>query len=127
MSEVTTQVDETLNEEVILEASSDSGSEFTKQLSQVEILKMQRQAVKQRQQQIKANKQMIEEMALEVSYWKAQADLLRYRFEKMDFYLKNLELEPKYLAAVEAQKLAEDKAADKVAGITPSTSPIISL
>ena len=64
-------------------------------------------AVKDRKEKIRQNKEMIADLQLEVSYWKAQADLLRHRFEKMDFFLKNLEVEPKYLAAVEEQKAKE--------------------
>lgn len=123
MSEVTTQLDETLKDEVILEASGDTAGEIQKELSQSEINKMMKKAAKERYDQVKRNKAMVEDMNLEVAYWKAQADLLRYRFEKMDFYLKNVDLEPKYLAAIETQKLKEDQEA----GVVKPTSPIISL
>lgn len=64
-------------------------------------------ALKERKEKIKQNKETIADLQLEVAYWKAQADLLRYRFEKMDFFLKNLEIEPRYLAAIEEQKAKE--------------------
>lgn len=68
-----------------------------------------KKALAERSLQLKQNRTMIEELNLEVAYWKAQVDLVKYRFEKMDYYLKNLELEPKYLAAIEAQKLKEEQ------------------
>lgn len=77
-------------------------------LSEREFKMAYQRALKERKEKIKQNKEMIEDMNLEVSYWKAQADLLRYRFEKMDFYLKNIDLEPKYLQAVEQQKVQQD-------------------
>lgn len=58
-------------------------------------------ALQQRKEVIKRNKELIADKELEVAYWKAEADLLRYRFEKMDFFLKNLEIESKYLMAKE--------------------------
>lgn len=76
-------------------------------LSEREFKMAMARAYKERNDKIKQNKEMLMEMNLEVDYWKAQADLLRYRFEKMDFFIKNLELEPKYLAAVEMQKTKE--------------------
>lgn len=70
-----------------------------------------RRMYKERNEKIKQNKAMVEEMNLEVAYWKAQSDLLKYRFEKMDYYLKNLDIEPKYLAALEEQRQKEDREA----------------
>lgn len=61
-------------------------------------------ALEQRKDAVKRNKELVADKQLEVAYWRAEADLLRHRFEKMDFYLKNLEIEPKYLQAVEHQK-----------------------
>lgn len=66
-------------------------------------------ALKERKDKIRQNKDTVADLQLEVAYWKAQADLLRHRFEKMDFFLKNLEIEPRYLAAIEEQKAKELK------------------
>jgi hypothetical protein len=65
---------------------------------------------KERVEKLKENKRVVDEAELEARYWKAQADLLRYRFEKMDFYIKNLELEPIYLQRVEEQRIKEEQA-----------------
>jgi len=64
-------------------------------------------AQKERKEIIRRNKELIADKELEVAYWKAEADLMRYRFEKMDFFLKNLEIEPKYLMEVEKIKAAD--------------------
>ncbi len=111
MSELITQIEEQLGSDVIIEATDSTQAPQVegKPLTQAEIQKIMKKAAKDRYEQVKANKAMIEEMKLEVDYWKAQADLLRYRFEKMDFYLKNIELEPKYLAAVETLRLKEER------------------
>ncbi len=76
-------------------------------------------ALQQRKEVIRRNKELIADKELEVAYWKAEADLLRYRYEKMDFFLKNLEIEPKYLIAKEQ---LEAKQAEQVA----SQQPILS-
>ncbi len=81
-----------------------------------------RRAYKERNEKLKQNKVMLEEMELEVRYWKAQSDLLKYRFEKMDYYLRNLDLEPKYLAAIEEQRIKEEQAA----GIGPDQKQLLS-
>lgn len=77
-------------------------------LSEREFKIAMQKAMKERKEKIKQNKEMLADMELEVAYWKAQSDLLKYRYEKMDYYLKNLELEPKYIQAVEAQKEATE-------------------
>lgn len=81
---------------------------ITKELSERDLKIAYAKAMQERKQKIKQNKEMLGDMQLEVDYWKAQSDLLKYRFEKMDYYLKNIELEPKYLQAIEAQKLREE-------------------
>lgn len=73
-------------------------------LSEREFKLAMKRAYADRAAKIKQNKVMLEEMNLEVDYWKAQSDLLKYRFEKMDYFLKNLEIEPRYLAAVAEQQ-----------------------
>jgi len=78
-------------------------------------------AVQQRKDAIKKNKELIADAELEVAYLKAEADKLRYRFEAMDFYVKLVDIEPKYLQVVEAQKAQyEARLAEK------STEPILS-
>lgn len=76
----------------------------TKPLSDRDMKIAYQRALKERKEAIKRNKDMVADLELEVAYWKAQSDLLKYRYEKMDYYLKNLELEPRYQAAVEAEK-----------------------
>lgn len=83
-------------------------AETGKPLSEREFKMAMQKALKDRKEKIRQNKEMLAEMQLEVDYWKAQSDLLKYRYEKMDYYLKNLELEPKYLQAVESQKALEE-------------------
>lgn len=73
-------------------------------LSERDFKMAMKRAYAERAAKIKQNKVMLEEMNLEVDYWKAQSDLLKYRFEKMDYFLKNLEIEPRYLAAVAEQQ-----------------------
>lgn len=107
-------MDTTKNSEVLEQSSEisnvESGlpAETGTPLSEREFKIAMQKALKERKEKIKQNKEMLAEMELEVAYWKAQSDLLKYRFEKMDYYLKNLELEPKYLQAVEAQKEATE-------------------
>lgn len=84
----------------------------TKPLSQREYEMAMRKAYKDRDEKVKENKKMLAEMLLEVSYWKAQSDLLKYRFEKMDYYLKNIALEPTYAAAVAEQQAKENAASE---------------
>lgn len=81
----------------------------SKPLSEREYKLALKKAQIQRDEQIKENRRMIQELNLEVSYWQAQVDLLRLRYEKMDYTLKNMELEPKYLQAMEAQKAKEEQ------------------
>jgi hypothetical protein len=85
------------------------GDDFTDQegkpLSKREVELNMKRALENRKRVIKENKLLIEDMELEVAYRKAQSDALKYRFELMDYYLKNIELEPQYLAAVEKSKL----------------------
>lgn len=78
-------------------------------MSEREFKLAMKRAYADRAAKIKQNKVMLEEMNLEVAYWKAQSDLLKYRFEKMDYFLKNLEIEPKYLAAVAEQQAEASK------------------
>jgi hypothetical protein len=78
--------------------------EESPKMSEREVKIAYQRALQERKEVIKKNKELIADKELEVAYWKSEADLLRYRFEKMDFYLKNLEIEPKYLQAIEAQK-----------------------
>ena len=85
-----------------------SPAETGKPLSEREFKIAMQKALKDRKEKIKQNKEMLAEMQLEVDYWKAQSDLLKYRYEKMDYYLRNLDLEPKYLQAVEAQKALDE-------------------
>ncbi len=66
-------------------------------------------AIKQRADAVKRNKELVADKQLEVAYWKAEADLLRYRFEKMDFFIKNLEIEPRYLQAKESLEARESE------------------
>lgn len=112
MSEVTKM------DEALAEASNDADTVISEaesrkeqKLSEREFKMAMARAYKERNEKIKQNKAMIEEMNLEVAYWKANADLLRYRFEKMDFFIKNQELEPLYLQKVEELKLKEQQAA----------------
>ena len=85
----------------------------TKELSEKDLKVAYVRALKERKEKIKQNKEMLAEMQLEVDFWKAQSDLLKYRFEKMDYYLRNLELEPRYLQAVEEQKLKSEQSLDQ--------------
>jgi hypothetical protein len=80
-----------------------------KPLSEKDYRNAMAKALKERKEVIRRNKELIADKELEVSYWKAEADLMRYRFEKMDFFLKNLEIEPKYLQQVEALKERENQ------------------
>ena len=104
-AELETQL-ENSNEQADQTALNADGTE-SKPLSERDFKIAYAKAVKERQLAIKRNKEIIADKQLEVAYWKAEADLLRHRFEKMDFYLKNLEIEPRYLAAIEEQKAKE--------------------
>jgi len=109
MSEVT-KLEEALeeaNQDVVI---SEEKSSKEQQLSKRDFEIAMRKAYKERNEKIKQNKAMLEGMNLEVAYWKAQSDLLKYRFEKMDYYLKNLELEPVYLQKIEEQRIKEEQA-----------------
>ena len=68
--------------------------------------------VKAHRERTKQMEQLVKDKELEVSYWKAESDLVKYRFEKMDYYLKNIEIEPKYLAMVEELNLKAAQAQD---------------
>jgi hypothetical protein len=81
-----------------------------KPLSEREFKLQMAKAYKERNEKIKQNKAMLEELNLEVAYWKTQSDLLKYRYEKMDYYLKNLELEPVYVKAMAEQRIKEQAA-----------------
>ncbi len=92
--------------------ADDVQSEQEKPLSKKEQRELKlayERALQQRKEAVKRNKELIADKQLEVSYWKAEADLLRYRFEKMDFYLKNIEIEPKYLQASEEQRARQNQ------------------
>lgn len=80
-----------------------------KQLSERDFKIAMKRAYAERAQKIKENKMMLEDLAMEVTYWKAQADLLKHRYEKMDYFIKNAELEPKYLALIEEQKIKNEE------------------
>lgn len=110
-------IDETLGSDVVVEATSGDKTEDIK-MSDKELKKIMKQAYLDRSAKIKQNKAMLEEMEIEVRYWKAQSDILKYRFEKMDYYIKNTEIEPKYLALIQEQK-DKDEA---VAGLHPEKS-----
>jgi len=90
-----------------IDPSGSEGTSGTKELSDRDFKIAYARAVKERKEKIRQNKEMVSDLELEVSYWKAQSDLLKFRFEKMDYYLKNLEIEPRYLQAVEEQKAKE--------------------
>lgn len=68
--------------------------------------------VKAHKERTKQMEQLVKDKELEVAYWRAESDLVRYRFEKMDYYLKNVEIEPKYLAMVEEMNLKAAQAQD---------------
>ena len=93
-------LDELVNETNVPES-------FQKEISERDFKIAYAKAIKERKEKIRQNKEMITDLELEVSYWKAQSDLLKYRYEKMDYFLKNLELEPRYLQAVKEQKVKE--------------------
>lgn len=101
-SEQTSNLVTDLEESVNTTLSSDTTQEKPLSKREERELKLAyARALQQRKEVIKRNKELIADKELEVAYWKAEADLLRYRFEKMDFFLKNLEIEPKYLVAKE--------------------------
>ena len=84
------------------------GTPGTKTLSERDFKIAYAKAVKERKEVIRRNKELIADKELEVAYWKAEADLMRYRFEKMDFFLKNIEIEPKYLMETEKIKAQQE-------------------
>lgn len=116
-----------MSEELVLNETTET---VEKQLTPAELSKEQktaarnfeiamRKAQKERNEQIKNNKVMIQDLNLEVSFWKAKADLLRYRYEMMDFFIKSQEMEPLYLLSVEKEKLKSEAA-------TEQSKPILS-
>lgn len=104
---------EVLDEQVKEVETPTQEPSVTKELSEKDLKVAYVRALKERKEKIKQNKEMLAEMQLEVDFWKAQSDLLKYRFEKMDYYLRNLELEPRYLQAVEEQKLKSEQSLDQ--------------
>ena len=107
MSELTSLPE--VEQEVLTTDPSVENTKDEKPLSKRDYEMAIKRANAQRAIQLKQNKNMVEELNLEVAYWQAQVDLLRLRYEKMDYTLKNMDLEPKYLQAMEAQKTKEEQ------------------
>lgn len=107
MSELTSLPEveqEVLTNDLLVENTQDE-----KPLSKRDYEMAVKRANAQREFQLKQNKKMVEELNIEVAYWQAQVDLLRLRYEKMDYTLKNMDLEPRYLQAMEEQKTKEEQ------------------
>lgn len=104
---MSTQLSEPLVDETVKE--TEVAESFQKEMSERDFKVAYARAIKERKEKIRQNKEMVADLELEVSYWKAQSDLLKYRYEKMDYFLKNLALEPRYLQAVEEQKAKEEQ------------------
>lgn len=61
------------------------------------------------------NRQLVLDMELEARYYKASSDILRFQYEKMDYYLKIRDLQDVYNKAVEEdlKKIEEESVKDQ--------------